>query len=105
MTSSIPDNWDVYRDVDGRPVVLTPDQVRAVWHAIRVVEAVRKAEHAEPIGREWQSDLFKSRLLGRLLVGGKPPLPGPADALPWSMGAVDYERAEQGLGHSDAHTG
>ena len=36
----VPD-WDVYRDDTGRPVTITADQIRAVWHALRVVEQVR----------------------------------------------------------------
>ena len=31
--------WDVYRDDDGVPVTITDAQVRAVWHALRVVRA------------------------------------------------------------------
>ena len=27
--------WDVSRDDEGTPIILTVDQVRAVWHAVR----------------------------------------------------------------------
>lgn len=67
--------WDVLRDLDGRPVTITWDQVRAVWHAIRVVEEVRRSEGHQSLWHpQWPSaELGKSRLLGRMLVQGRPP--------------------------------
>jgi hypothetical protein len=35
--------WDVFRDKDGNPVTVTWQQVQAIWHAVRVVNAVRAA--------------------------------------------------------------
>jgi hypothetical protein len=91
---SIPRDWDVYRDADGNPVTITEEQVHAIWHAIRVVEDVRRTEGSEPIGPGWEVNLYKSRLLGRMLIEGKPPLPGPASELPHAMGAVAYWEVE-----------
>lgn len=71
--------WDVYRDDDGNPVTITPEQVKAIWRALGVVGIVRAHENSEPIGG-WEGgwfgcmpDLGKSRLLGRMLVHGRPP--------------------------------
>jgi hypothetical protein len=65
--------WDVYRDLDGNPVRLTVEQVRAIWHAINVVESVRSAENFESLWSHPYPNLAKSRLLGRMLVDGRPP--------------------------------
>jgi hypothetical protein len=67
--------WDVLRNADGTPVTITWQQVRAIWHAVRVVEQVRLAEGQRLL---WQpgdpeTELAKSRLLGRMLVQGLPP--------------------------------
>jgi len=83
-------DWDVMRDADGWPVTISWDQVRAIWHAIFVVESVRRAEGHESLwycrepsgGRDAKgnemntqtsAELGKSRLLGRMLVDGLPP--------------------------------
>lgn len=67
--------WDVFRDAAGNPVTITWQQVQAIWHAVRVAGQVRDAEGQR---RLWQpgypeTELAKSRLLGRMLVGGLPP--------------------------------
>jgi hypothetical protein len=78
-------DWDVARDSDGWPVTITWEQVGAIWHAIAVVEAVRRAEGHESLYRaadgcvrdgvnyQTSAELAKSRLLGRMLVDGVPP--------------------------------
>lgn len=65
--------WDVYRDEQGVPVTITEQQMHAIWHAIGVVVAVRRAEGARTISENWNADLYKSRLLGRMVLDGKPP--------------------------------
>jgi len=73
--------WDVYRDSDGNPVTITGEQCAAVLHALRVVEAVRKAEGCRPLlppypkdqGMNIHAEVTKSRLLGRMLHEGLPP--------------------------------
>ncbi len=70
-------DWDVYRDTHGQPVTITPWQSMAIWHAVHVVEAVRRAEGYEPMitdsPSQTQANLAKSRLLGRMLFHGLPP--------------------------------
>ena len=76
--------WDVYRDADGNPVTITWEQVRAVWHAVHVVEMVRQTEDHDSLfhirrpvdfrrNSQTEPELAKSRLLGRMLVHGLPP--------------------------------
>ena len=81
--------WDVYRDEDGKPVTVTWEQVRAIWRAVNVVEQVRQAEgheslwhirprddrdrHGRQVNYQTSAELSKSRLLGRMLVQGRPP--------------------------------
>jgi hypothetical protein len=66
--------WDVARDDQGNPITLTDDQVGAIWHAIRVVEEVRKSQGYESLwDRPIGINLGKSRLLGRMLLDGLPP--------------------------------
>jgi len=67
------EEWDVYRDVNGLPVRLTFDQVRAIWHAIDVVENVRRREGHPSLWDNPRPNLIKSRLLKRMLVDGRPP--------------------------------
>lgn len=62
--------WDVYRDANGNPVTVTEQQCAAIWHAISVVDAVRRAEGHGPLSR---AEIAKSRLLGRMLYEGLPP--------------------------------
>jgi hypothetical protein len=66
-------DWDVYRDDNGRPVTITAEQVRAIWHAMRVVDAVRAHESHNSLWTNPKADIYKSRLLGRILVDGRPP--------------------------------
>lgn len=78
----IPAAWHPYRDANGKRVTLTDDQIRAVWHAIGIVRAVRAAEGyrdlfddprlAETVTSS-STELAKSRLLGRILVTGRGP--------------------------------
>jgi hypothetical protein len=65
--------WDVYRDANGKPVTIDDDQVRAIWHALAVVEAVREHEAYQSLWGNPRVDIYKSRLLGRMLCEGKPP--------------------------------
>ena len=65
--------WDVYRDDDGQPVTITEEQVRSVWHALRVVDEVRSREHHESLWTRPKANIYKSRLLGRMLLEGRPP--------------------------------
>lgn len=65
--------WDVFRDESGRPVTLTTEQLYAIWHAIHVVESVRYAEHYRSLWSNAKPNLAKSRLLGRMLLQGRPP--------------------------------
>ena len=79
MSHSISENpefnpdWDVYRDEQGEAVIITEDQLYAIWHAIDVVESVREHEHYESMWDNAQVNIYKSRLLGRMLLDGKPP--------------------------------
>jgi hypothetical protein len=82
-------DWDVYRNPVGEVVTITEEQFHAIWHAITVVERVRRTEQYESMWRNPKPNLYKSRLLGRMLLDGKPPtrtkpptnLGGPA----WSL--------------------
>lgn len=70
--------WDVYRDANGKPVTITEDQMRAIWHAINVVDEVRRTEGCRSFDNQakagnWRAEFWKSRLLGRMLLDGKPP--------------------------------
>jgi hypothetical protein len=79
MNRSISENpefnadWDVYRDEQGNAITITEDQLYAIWRAIGVVEDVREAEQYPSIWETPQVDIYKSRLLGRMLLDGKPP--------------------------------
>ena len=77
--------WDVYRSKDGNPVTITWEQCRAIWHAVHVVEMVRRAEGHESLfhirdhdrashrNSQTEPEMAKSCLLGRMLVDGLPP--------------------------------
>jgi hypothetical protein len=65
--------WDVFRDDEGRPVTITAEQVQAIWHALSVVEKVRSHERYPSLWENPRADIYKSRLLGRILVQGRPP--------------------------------
>lgn len=66
--------WDVLRDANGNPITLTEEQVSAVWHAISVVEEVRRSTGYRSIWSDnAMANLWKSRLLGRMVINGKPP--------------------------------
>lgn len=75
------DGWDVFRTPDGKPVTITQQQVAAVLHAVQVVEAVRKAEGHRSLfyaagtkhPGSMYAEIYKSRLLGRMLMEGRPP--------------------------------
>ena len=95
---------DVYRDENGMPVTITEEQMHAIWHAAHVVEQVRREEGCSAIGEpfgtpstgQWWVDLYKSRLLGRMLIDGRPPL----DEKPakW-LGGCAYHEVEPDLDH------
>jgi hypothetical protein len=96
--------YDVYRDKNGKPVTITEEQMTAIWHAVHVVDRVRKDEDEPAVGQgfgqppndQWKIDLYKSRLLGRMLIDGRPPL----DAKPghWQGGCA-YHEVEPDLDH------
>ena len=65
--------WDVARDDDGNPITISVEQVYAIWQAIHVVEAVREKESYESLWTNPHPNLYKSRLLGRMLIQGRPP--------------------------------
>ena len=65
--------WDVTRYADDSPVTISAAQMDAIWHAVNVVETVRKAEGSESLWRNAKPNLRKSRLLGRMLLSGLPP--------------------------------
>ena len=91
---------DVFRDENGEPVTITPQQFQAIWHAIRTVEDVRRWTGYEPIGgstgRGWHPDLAMSRLLGRMLMDGRPPLD---EMPPPYVAARGYHLVEPDLTH------
>jgi hypothetical protein len=66
-------DWDVYRNWQVEAVTITEEQVGAIWHAITVVERVRRSEQCESMWRNPRPNLYKSRLLGGMLLDGKPP--------------------------------
>lgn len=82
--------WVPFRDKDGKVVTLSVEQVRAVLHAVRVVDNVRATqprpghEPDRPLREDFPE---KSRALGRLLLDG---LPLFEDIPPYSWGASDY---------------
>ena len=65
--------WDLYRDDEGDPVTITVEQVRAIWRALDVVRDVRRHEQYESLWANPSPNVRKSRLLGRILVEGRPP--------------------------------
>jgi hypothetical protein len=67
------EGWDVFRDPLGSPVTLTELQIYAIWHAIDVVEDVRATQRYESLWTNPRPNLYKSRLLGRMLLQGRPP--------------------------------
>lgn len=99
MTEPTPPRWDVYRDLNGRPVTLEPEQLDAIWHALSVVDAVRTYEGYPLLseGAGFKINAVKSRLLGRMLVDGRPPLiPAP----PHWIGGAGYHLMEGAeIGH------
>lgn len=72
----IPEEWFPYRDQNGHVVTITEEQLWAIWHAIRVVDDVRLNEgHRRFFDEDSPGgvELYKSRLLGRILLQGLPP--------------------------------
>jgi hypothetical protein len=63
----------IYRDDEGNPITITVEQVRAIWRALDVVEEVRRHEHDESLWANPSPNVRKRRLLGRILVDGRPP--------------------------------
>ncbi len=85
--------WDLLKDADGSVVVLTTLQVRAVWNAIEIWQEVCRKELGEALPFT-AANLAKSRLLGRLLLDGRPPL---AEAPPRYLGAGGYHLVDPDL--------
>lgn len=82
-------SYDVYRDDDGKPVIITPQQMRAIWHAITVQQSLASSDAPTHL-------LAKSRLLGRMLIDGRPPFDTPP---PLAGGGPDYKSLEPDLHH------
>jgi hypothetical protein len=81
---------DVLRDEYGKPITITEDQMRAIWHAIDVVNRIRRENdvpslYDAPAG--FATEAYKSRLLGRILLYGRPPFD---EKPPHAWGACDY---------------
>ena len=74
-------------------MVLTPHQVRAIWNAIDIWQDVCRTELGKPLPFT-KPNLAKSRLLGRMLIDGRPPLP---DAPPHFLGAGGYHLVDPEL--------
>jgi hypothetical protein len=91
-TSEVVPEWDVHRDSDGKPVTITEEQVKAIWRAVDVVDAVRKAEGYSS-ETDWRIEVAKSRLLGRMLLEGKPPT---RTKPPLTMGGPDWAKLPGG---------
>lgn len=85
--------WDVYRDSEGKPVTISNQQVYAIWHAIGVVEAVRRSENYESMWVNPIPNIAKSRLLGRILVAGRPPT---KTKPPYVFGGPDWSALARG---------
>lgn len=88
--------WQPMEDENGDPITFTDEQCRAIYHAMQVVVDVMRVEREK--GRRFhvavpaevleKAQLMqKSRLFGRLLKDGKPPL---VDAPPSLWGGPDY---------------
>lgn len=98
--------WDILRDDEGNPVTITPLQMEAVWRVIRVWGQVcRKEESHQADGApgadyleaaQIHANMAKSRLLGRMLIDGRPPL---EEKPPHIMGACGYHLVEPDLSH------
>lgn len=71
---SIPENWYPLKDTNGDSVTITWDQVRAINHALMVWREVYRKEKGDYPDLNNVANLWKSCLLGRMLVEGKPPL-------------------------------
>lgn len=100
--------WAPYKDALGQVVTLDPKlwlgpvtsmQLRAILHAVNIVDEVRRTQgrqhvyqgkpHGEPVHcPPLREDIpEKSRALGRLLIEGKPLF---VDMPPYEMGAAAY---------------
>ena len=99
---NIPDDWQPLRDDEGNVVTLTQEQYKAIWRALTVVENVRRAEGYPSLwGDNAYANIIKSRLLGRILLQGKPPTVtkppkeqgGPAW---WALGGTEYRGRHEG---------
>lgn len=86
-TDVTPAEWDVFRDQQGKPVTINEDQLRAIWHAVSVVEQVRRSTGHQSLWDNPHPNLYKSRLLGRMLLDGLPPT---TQLPPKVMGGPDW---------------
>ncbi len=81
VIADVTSRWDIYRDRQGNPVTITPEQCAAIQHAARVWLEVARAEGyvAAPaieaaVRAVNLAVVQKSCLMGRMLYDGKPPL-------------------------------
>lgn len=90
-----PEN-DVYRDEQGNPVTIDKQQLQAIFRALDVVGRLRLVDPRFE-GKLMNSiDIRKSRLLGRMLLDGRPPLPEKPEEY---LGAPGYHLVEPDLDH------
>lgn len=71
--------WDVYRDREGKPVTITPEQCAAIRHALAVYGEVVEAGGQGVFDSQTVLGILhfmnaKSALMGRMLYDGRPPL-------------------------------
>lgn len=77
--------------------VLTSEQARAIWEAIATVERVRRENNYPSLFEgSVYANLAKSRLLGRILMDGRPPLD---EMPPPYLSARGYHLVEPDLPH------
>ncbi len=74
---AIPDNWYPLKDSDRNPITITWEQVRAINHALVIWQQVYRKEKGKDPDLNNVANMWKSCLLGRILVEGKPPLENP----------------------------
>lgn len=102
MTRELPHpitKWDVYRDKDGNPITITPEQCAMLQHTLRVwLDVARMESYSSVPAIEALMQAFygaiisKSCLMGRMLYDGKAPFD---DAPPTYFAAPIYGEWER----------